>query len=400
MPPRAEPWVLEPLDTGPLNDVVIVLDPGHNGLNYQYIDVLRAEPTTTKPQKPATTAAVPTTKAPTTKPPTAKPATTKAPTTKPATTKASTSASAKPSGASGAVTTAATTTTRPEREICNSAGSTTDAGVEESKIVWSITEQIIPKLRLSGAKVVVTRPDNEGFGPCADERGKVAKTFDADLFVSIHADGDESGGSGYHLIYPGEKSNVSGQAEETSRQFSEGLNRRLRVAGMLPSNYTGEDGLKERTNLANLNIANRASVLAELGNLVHPKDAEILSSEVGESVIANAFVLAILDYFGHIYTDPTDLNGDGDIDVEPGMTLPTTTTTTTTTLPPPTLPPETILIPVPTVVETTIIYLPETVPTAPPPTEAPPTTPPPTTVPTTTSTTAPAPAPTEQIGVG
>jgi N-acetylmuramoyl-L-alanine amidase len=384
MPPRAKPLVLEPLDTGPLDGKVIVLDPGHNGRNYQYIDVLRAEPSTTKRATPSTkppTAKAPTAKAPTTKAPTAKAPTTKTPTTKTPTTKApstkpTTKPTARPSGP------APTTTTQPEREICNSAGSTTDSGVEESEIVWDITERIIAPLRLSGAKVVVTRPDNDGFGPCADERGKVALQFKADLFVSIHADGDGSGGSGYHLIYPGEKTNVSAEAEESSLEFSQHLNRRLRVAGLLPSNYTGEDGLKLRTNLANLNIANRTSVLAELGNLVHPKDAEMLSSDVGQTVIANAFVLAILDNFGFTYTDPTDLNGDDEIDVEPGMTLPTTTTTTTTTLPP-----ETILIPLPTVVETTILYPPETVSTTQPPVTEPSTTQAPTTQPTTAPTT-------------
>ena len=285
MPPRAKPLKLDPADSGSLNDRIIVIDPGHNGRNYAFVDVMR------------------------------------------------------PGGADA------------EQEICNTAGSDTDSGVEESAIVWAISENIVPVLRRAGATVVLTRPDDDGFGPCADERGKIAVTYKADLFLSLHADGDESGGSGYHLIHPGVKPNVSAEAVEESLRYAEAAIIRLRFAGLLPANYVGDDGIKERTNLANLNIANRASTLAELGNLVHPKDSELLTDDYVQQVIANALVLSILDFFGVEVTGEVDLNGDGEIDVNPAMTVPTTTTTTTTlptttlpvlTLPPETLPPETL----------------------------------------------------------
>lgn len=133
-------------------------------------------------------------------------------------------------------------------------------------------------------------------------------------------------------------------------------NIRLRFAGLLPANYVGDDGIKERTNLANLNIANRASTLAELGNLVHPKDSELLTDDyVHRSSLtlwSCRFSWSRVEVTGEV-----DLNGDGEIDVNPAMTVPTTTTTTTTlptttlpifsilppeTLPPETLPPETL----------------------------------------------------------
>ena len=147
------------------------------------------------------------------------------------------------------------------------------------------------------------------------------------------------------------KPNVSAEAVEESLRYAEAANIRLWFAGLFPANYVGDDGIKERTNLANLNIANRASTLAELGNLVHPKDSELLTDDYVQQVIANALVLSILDFFGVEVTGEVDLNGDGEIDVNPAMTVPTTTTTTTTlptttlpilTLPPETLPPETL----------------------------------------------------------
>jgi len=50
----------------------------------------------------------------------------------------------------------------------------------------------------------MTRTENslDLWGPCADERGRAGNAVDADVKVSIHADGSYPDGRGFHVIAP------------------------------------------------------------------------------------------------------------------------------------------------------------------------------------------------------
>ena len=53
----------------------------------------------------------------------------------------------------------------------------------------------------SGARVVLTRTSDTGWGPCITERAAIANRAHADAAISIHADGGPATGRGYHVNY-------------------------------------------------------------------------------------------------------------------------------------------------------------------------------------------------------
>jgi len=88
-------------------------------------------------------------------------------------------------------------------KACNTAGTATDDGVPEATVNWELALQLRERLTDLGARVVLTRDANAGWGPCIDERAAVANRAHADLLLSLHADGAAASGRGFHVIMPG-----------------------------------------------------------------------------------------------------------------------------------------------------------------------------------------------------
>ena len=82
---------------------------------------------------------------------------------------------------------------------CNTTGTATDAGYPEHAFTFDVTARVRTRLVAAGVRVVTTRPDDAGIGPCVDERGRAGAKADADAVVSIHADGAAAADRGYHV---------------------------------------------------------------------------------------------------------------------------------------------------------------------------------------------------------
>ncbi len=54
-------------------------------------------------------------------------------------------------------------------------------------------------LQAHGIRVVMTRPDDAGVGPCVDERAAIGNRAGVAAVISIHADGAPSTGHGFHV---------------------------------------------------------------------------------------------------------------------------------------------------------------------------------------------------------
>lgn len=216
---------------------------------------------------------------------------------------------------------------RPDGQLCNTTGSSTGA-VDEVDINWEIGVRLTRLLRALGAEVIVTRPDNDGFGPCADERGRIAKDAGATALISIHADG-AAGGSGFHVIHPASSERLSTDAVDGSAKLAKLVRDELVSVGGRPANYVGTNGTQERGDLANLNQADRPAVLAELGNLKHPLDAAMLADPAAYETIARAVARSLVRFVGRPVDDlrlSADLGADGWPDFLPGAPQLTTTT--------------------------------------------------------------------------
>jgi N-acetylmuramoyl-L-alanine amidase len=166
---------------------------------------------------------------------------------------------------------------------CDTTGTETAAGYAEHAFTFDVAQRTAALLRARGARVVLTRPDDAGVGPCIDQRAAIANRLPADAAVSIHADGGPAAGRGFHVILPG---SVHAGAADTrpivgpSRELGERIaGSFVRVTGSAPSNYIGGGtGLDTRTDLGGLNLSTVPKVFIECGNMRDGKDAALLKS--------------------------------------------------------------------------------------------------------------------------
>jgi N-acetylmuramoyl-L-alanine amidase len=180
-------------------------------------------------------------------------------------------------------------------KACNTTGTATRGGYSEAEFAWDVAVRTRALLENAGATVIFTRSDNEGWGPCIDQRGRLAAESGAAVLLSIHADG-ASRGSGFHLITPAAR---AGWAEETaapSADLARSIRDALVTGGFSPANYIGSDGLDVRGDLGTLNWAGTPAVIVECGNMLNRDDAAVLSSEDGRQRIAAALVDGVAAY--------------------------------------------------------------------------------------------------------
>ncbi len=87
-------------------------------------------------------------------------------------------------------------------KACNTTGTETADGYTEALFTWEVATLARLELEALGAMVVLTRQDNDGWGPCITARAAIGNEAQADAVVSIHADGGPEAGRGYHVIHP------------------------------------------------------------------------------------------------------------------------------------------------------------------------------------------------------
>ncbi|WP_407638762.1 N-acetylmuramoyl-L-alanine amidase [Allokutzneria albata] len=182
-------------------------------------------------------------------------------------------------------------------KACNTTGTATNAGYSEHEFTWDVATRVRQALTARGLKVVMTREDDNGVGPCVDERAKIGNRAKADAVVSIHADGSNSATArGFHIIYSAPPLNAA--QREPAAKLAGTVRDTLRAKGFPVSNYIGKDGLHGRPDIAGMNHSTVPAVLVECGNMRHPEDAAQLSSAAGRARYASAIIDGILRYLG------------------------------------------------------------------------------------------------------
>ncbi|QJY50916.1 N-acetylmuramoyl-L-alanine amidase [Pseudonocardia broussonetiae] len=185
---------------------------------------------------------------------------------------------------------------RSGTKACNTTGTATDAGYPEHAFTWDVAQRVRRALEADGVRVVLTRPDDTGVGPCVDERGRAGEAAGADAVVSIHADGAAPGGSGFHVALSDPPLHPAQGAP--ARELALAVRDALRTGGFTDSDYTGEQALTPRPDLAGLNHSTRPAVLVECANMRNAAEAALVSSEAGRERYAEAIAAGILTYLG------------------------------------------------------------------------------------------------------
>jgi N-acetylmuramoyl-L-alanine amidase len=184
------------------------------------------------------------------------------------------------------------------KKPCDTTGTSTDAGYPEHAFNWDVSLRVRTLLQARGVRVVLTRPDDAGVGPCVDARAAIGNRAGVVATISIHADGASAAGHGFHVCessQPPAGAAVAAQSHRLTVAMHDAL---LRGSGLSTSTYLGSNGYFPRADLAALNLADGPSTFLELGNMRNGGDAALQDSAAGRARVAAAVAAGILAYLG------------------------------------------------------------------------------------------------------
>ncbi|SPL93446.1 cell wall hydrolase/autolysin [[Actinomadura] parvosata subsp. kistnae] len=185
------------------------------------------------------------------------------------------------------------------RKACNTTGTETADGYPEHAFTWDVAGDLKPILERMGAKVVLTRPNDKGVGPCVTERAAIGNEARADAVLSIHGDGAAPSGHGFHVIMPGLLRGHNDDVVKPSAKLGRDIRDAYRAGtGMPYATYTAKNGLATRTDLGGLNLSTRPAVFIECGNMRNKGDAAKMSDAAFRKRMAAALADGIRRYLG------------------------------------------------------------------------------------------------------
>ncbi len=183
-----------------------------------------------------------------------------------------------------------------EEEDCDTTGTATDGGYTEAQYNFNVATFLRADLVAEGAKVVMTRTNNEGVGPCVTTRAEIIDRAHANVAIDIHADGGPPDGRGFAILEPVADA-INDKVIGSSAAFGAILRGRfLAVTGMPESTYDGVDGITHRDDLAGLNLTTVPKVLIECGNMRNATDAASLVRSSFQHRAAEAIAQAITQF--------------------------------------------------------------------------------------------------------
>jgi N-acetylmuramoyl-L-alanine amidase len=181
------------------------------------------------------------------------------------------------------------------KKPCNTTGTSTNGGYAEATFTWHVSLLLRDRLEHRGARVILTRSSNSlaKWGPCVDKRGRAGNQVGADLKISIHGDGNYTGGPGFHVIVPPDRKHWTHDIYQPSLALAKVVRARLRSVGLHVAHYiAGGDGLDIRSDLGTLNLSDVPTVMVELGNMRAPADAHRMTTHKGQARYARALTAA------------------------------------------------------------------------------------------------------------
>ncbi|ADG97749.1 cell wall hydrolase/autolysin [Segniliparus rotundus DSM 44985] len=188
-------------------------------------------------------------------------------------------------------------------KACQTSGMTTVTGVPEHTITWQVAQLVKQQLEQAGARVVLSRQDDTGWGGCVNERAEAENNSGASIGVNIHADSTSTGSDatkhGFHIIVPTLPlpDAAANKAQSWEGRKAAYLMRDSMVAAGFPvSNYLGKNGVDVRSDIAGVNLARVPDFLIEMGNGSNPQEAAQLTSSQGQQRYAAALADGISRY--------------------------------------------------------------------------------------------------------
>jgi N-acetylmuramoyl-L-alanine amidase len=159
-------------------------------------------------------------------------------------------------------------------KACDTVGAATNDGYPEAAYNLDVSLRLARILRGRGARVVLTRTTNAGWGPCITQRAAIGNRAHADAALSIHADGGPPTGRGFHVIYPPSIRGLTDDIAVASHRLALDVRSAFRRGTGEPySTYAGRAALDVRSDLGGLNLSNVPKVFVESANMRNSWDA-------------------------------------------------------------------------------------------------------------------------------
>ena len=183
-----------------------------------------------------------------------------------------------------------------QSETCDTTGTQTAGGYTEALFNFNVARYLRADLEAAGARVVMTRTNNHGVGPCVNRRARIIDNAHADVAIDIHADGGPAWGRGFTVLEP-VADGPNDRVIKSSQRFGNDVRAAmLQHTGMPESNYYGSNGVQFRDDLAGLNLTTVPKVLIECGNMPNATDASLLTSPRFQRKLAATFKDAIVRF--------------------------------------------------------------------------------------------------------
>lgn len=181
-------------------------------------------------------------------------------------------------------------------ESCDTTGTQTAGGYTEAQFNFEVATYLRADLIRDGASVVMTRSDNNGFGPCVDQRAAILNSAGADVSIDIHGDGGPVTGRGFTVLEPvadGPNNDVINSSQAFGADVHAAM---LSLAPFTISDYYGNGGYIARDDLAGLNLTTMPKVLIECGNMTNQQDAALMVQPMVQQQLARALEAAIIKF--------------------------------------------------------------------------------------------------------
>ncbi len=182
------------------------------------------------------------------------------------------------------------------KAACDTVGATSADGFAESAFALRTANALKRRLEALGAEVVLTRTADKGDGPCFPDRAATAD--DADVLLSLHAEGLPAAEQGFTVLRPAPLEGYTDDIAEASARFGRAVRDALVADGLTASTARGEDGLLLRKDVGLLNRSDVPALLVSAGNLANAQDAARLRSGAGQELVAAALAKGIVGYLG------------------------------------------------------------------------------------------------------
>jgi len=156
-------------------------------------------------------------------------------------------------------------------------------GLREADIAWDLARRLEGRMKATGMEALISRGPNHS--PTDFERAKFANDAGADLFLSLHSDGNPSpraqGVASFHF----------GTGNGTTSTVGELL------AGFIQREVAARTGLRDcRTHYKTWEIFTRTrcpAVRVEIGYLTNPDDARKLGDPAFRDIVAEGILIAV-----------------------------------------------------------------------------------------------------------